>query len=52
MLFKSIVINFYSDMNVSYTMHLCMVSSGEATGCLTKHIETIQSDPSKFVKFL
>ncbi|XP_071629557.1 protogenin [Temnothorax longispinosus] len=34
------------DMNVSYTMRLCMVSSGEATGCLTKHVETVQSDPN------
>ncbi|XP_025993555.2 protogenin isoform X2 [Solenopsis invicta] len=34
------------DTNVSYIMRLCMVSSGEATGCLTKHVETIQSDPN------
>ncbi|XP_012233250.2 protogenin-like [Linepithema humile] len=32
------------DVNVSYTMGLCMVNSGEATGCLTKHIETAQFD--------
>ncbi|KAM0737223.1 Protogenin [Formica fusca] len=32
------------DMNISYTMGLCMVSFGEATGCLTKHIETAQSN--------
>ncbi|XP_070525899.1 protogenin isoform X2 [Cardiocondyla obscurior] len=31
------------DMNVSYIVHLCMISSGEATGCLTKHV---QSDPN------
>ncbi|XP_036143193.1 protogenin isoform X2 [Monomorium pharaonis] len=34
------------DANVSYTMRLCMVSSGEATGCLTKHVETIKSNPN------
>ncbi|XP_032682628.1 protogenin-like isoform X1 [Odontomachus brunneus] len=34
------------DMNVSYTMGLCMVSSGHTTGCLTKHIETTQFDSS------
>ncbi|CAL1676693.1 unnamed protein product [Lasius platythorax] len=34
------------DMNVSYTMGLCMVNLGEATGCLTKHIETAQSNPN------
>jgi len=41
-------------MNDSYTMHLCMVknSSDEATSCLTKYVETVESDPSKFVKFL
>ncbi|EFN87203.1 Protogenin [Harpegnathos saltator] len=33
------------DMNVSYTMGLCMVSSGRATGCLTRHIETTLFDP-------
>lgn len=43
---------FYLDVNVSYTMGLCMVSSGEATGCLTKHIETTQSDPSEYTTFL
>ncbi|KAG7213439.1 hypothetical protein KM043_002717 [Ampulex compressa] len=32
------------DANVSYTMGLCMVSSGEPTGCLTKNIETFQPD--------
>ncbi|XP_076629376.1 protogenin B isoform X1 [Colletes latitarsis] len=32
------------DINVSYTVGLCMISSGEATGCLTKQIETIQPD--------
>jgi len=36
-------------MNVSYTMGLCMVSSGKATGCLTKHVQTTQSDPGKFI---
>lgn len=36
-------------MNISYTMGLCMVSLGEATGCLTKHIETAQSNASKFL---
>lgn len=34
-------------MNVSYTMGLCMVSAGQATGCLTKQIEA--ADPGKFV---
>ncbi|XP_011633791.1 protogenin-like [Pogonomyrmex barbatus] len=34
------------DMNVSYTMHLCMVNSGETTACLTKYVETVQSDPN------
>lgn len=46
---KYIVIYFYLDMNISYTMGLCMVSLGEATGCLTKHIETAQSNASKFL---
>ncbi|XP_033362311.1 protogenin-like isoform X3 [Bombus vosnesenskii] len=32
------------DVNVSYTMGLCMISSGETTGCLTKQIHTIQLD--------
>ncbi|XP_017797169.1 PREDICTED: protogenin-like [Habropoda laboriosa] len=32
------------DVNVSYTIGLCMISSGETTGCLTKQIETIQPD--------
>jgi hypothetical protein len=36
-------------MNVSYTMGLCMVNSGKATGCLTKHVQTTQSDPGKFI---
>lgn len=39
-------------MNVSYTMGLCMVNSGEATGCLTKHIEIIESDFSKFFRLI
>ncbi|XP_017758579.1 PREDICTED: protogenin-like [Eufriesea mexicana] len=34
------------DVNVSYTMGLCMITSGETTGCLTKQIETIQPDTS------
>ncbi|KAG5334508.1 PRTG protein, partial [Acromyrmex charruanus] len=36
------------DMNDSYTMHLCMVknSSDEATSCLTKYVETVESDPN------
>lgn len=37
------------DVNVSYTMGLCMITSGETTGCLTKQIETIQPDTSKYV---
>ncbi|KAG6802324.1 protogenin-like isoform X1 [Apis mellifera caucasica] len=28
------------NVNVSFTMGLCMISSGKATGCLTKQIET------------
>ncbi|RLU22847.1 hypothetical protein DMN91_005125 [Ooceraea biroi] len=34
------------DMNVSYTMVLCMMSSDQVTDCLTKHIQTAQSDPN------
>lgn len=40
---------FCLDINVSYTVGLCMISSGEATGCLTKQIETVQPDASKFI---
>ncbi|XP_029047442.1 protogenin-like [Osmia bicornis bicornis] len=32
------------DVNVSYTMGLCMINSGETTGCLMKQIETILPD--------
>ena len=31
-------------VNISYTVGLCMVSSGTARGCLTQQIETIQTD--------
>lgn len=46
--YRIITFVFYPDMNVSYTMGLCMVSLGEATVCLTKHIEITQSDLGKF----
>nr|XP_033336778.1 protogenin B-like [Megalopta genalis] len=32
------------DVNVSYTVGLCMISSDEATSCLTKKIETVPPD--------
>lgn len=32
-------------------MGLCMISSGETTGCLTKQIHTIQLDTSKYYKY-
>ncbi|XP_017885613.1 protogenin-like [Ceratina calcarata] len=32
------------DVNVSYTIGLCMIKSDETTGCLTKQIEPIQPD--------
>lgn len=35
--------SFCLDVNVSFTMGLCMISSGKATGCLTKQIETSTS---------
>ncbi|XP_012138183.2 protogenin isoform X1 [Megachile rotundata] len=32
------------DVNVSYTVGLCMMKSNETTGCLTKQIETVLPD--------
>ncbi|XP_076296458.1 protogenin B-like isoform X3 [Lasioglossum baleicum] len=34
------------DVNVSYMVGLCMISSGKATSCLTKQIETVPLDAS------
>lgn len=44
--------SFCLDINVSFTMGLCMISSGKATGCLTKQIETSTSKNIKLIILL